>query len=116
MKRRRTHIGHQSWVLFTFALALKVLFAVSFAAAQATPHALLFDSDNLIETKRRIQANNAALIAPLTRLKRDADRALTVAPFSVTHKDIFPPSGNKHDYMSIAPYWWPNPNTPRSSV
>ncbi|HEX9263320.1 MAG TPA: alginate lyase family protein [Candidatus Binatia bacterium] len=112
MKRRRTHIGHQSWGLFTCALALKVLFAVSLAAAQATPHALLFDSDNLIETKRRIQANDAALIAPLTRLKRDADRALTVAPFSVTYKDIFPPSRNKHDYMSIAPYWWPNPNTP----
>ena len=23
-----------------------------------------------------------------------------------------PPSGNKHDYVSLAPYWWPNPNTP----
>jgi len=22
-----------------------------------------------------------------------------------------PPSGNKHDYMSLAPYHWPNPNT-----
>jgi hypothetical protein len=112
MKRRRTTIHHQLWRLLTSALALKVFFAVSFAAAQATPHALLFDSDNLIETKKRIQANDSALIAPLTRLKHDANRTLTVAPFSVTHKDIFPPSGNKHDYMSIAPYWWPNPNTP----
>jgi hypothetical protein len=23
-----------------------------------------------------------------------------------------PPSGNKHDYVSLAPYWWPNPKTP----
>jgi hypothetical protein len=22
-----------------------------------------------------------------------------------------PPSGDKHDYMSLAPYWWPNPAT-----
>jgi hypothetical protein len=24
---------------------------------------------------------------------------------------LAPPSGDKHDYMSIAPYWWPNPKT-----
>jgi hypothetical protein len=29
----------------------------------------------------------------------------------VINKDVTPPSGNKHDYMSQAPYWWPNPDT-----
>ena len=29
----------------------------------------------------------------------------------MTHKELAPPSGDKHDYMSIAPYWWPNPKT-----
>ena len=24
-------------------------------------------------------------------------------------KTITPPSGDKHDYMSQAPYWWPDP-------
>jgi len=27
-------------------------------------------------------------------------------------KQQIPPSGDKHDYMSQAPYWWPNPNSP----
>jgi hypothetical protein len=29
----------------------------------------------------------------------------------VTDKKAIPPSGDKHDYMSQAPYFWPNPNT-----
>ncbi|MDP4189356.1 MAG: alginate lyase family protein, partial [Bacteroidota bacterium] len=28
------------------------------------------------------------------------------------HKTQVPPSGSKHDYLSLAPYFWPNPNTP----
>jgi hypothetical protein len=26
-------------------------------------------------------------------------------------KDVTPPSGDKRDYMSLAPYWWPNPDS-----
>ena len=26
-------------------------------------------------------------------------------------KKATPPSGDKHDYMSLGPYWWPNPDT-----
>lgn len=33
----------------------------------------------------------------------------TKAPFhSVIYKTETPPSGDKHDYMSLAPYWWPD--------
>lgn len=31
--------------------------------------------------------------------------------YSVTHKTTTPPSGDKHDYLHPAPYWWPNPDT-----
>ena len=31
---------------------------------------------------------------------------------SVMDKDVTPPSGDKHDYMSQAPYWWPDPSKP----
>jgi hypothetical protein len=37
---------------------------------------------------------------------------MTEGPFSVMDKKETPPSGDKHDYMSLAPYWWPNPATP----
>ena len=38
-----------------------------------------------------------------------ADKALTHVPYSVTAKSSTPESGDQHDYMSIGPYWWPDP-------
>lgn len=37
---------------------------------------------------------------------------LAVEPPSVVRKRVVPPSGDVHDYLSIGPYWWPNPGTP----
>ena len=45
------------------------------------------------------------------QLLQKADKLLTVEPFSVVNKKGVPPSNSKHDYMSIGPYWWPNPDT-----
>ncbi len=44
-------------------------------------------------------------------LRKRADASLKAGPFSVINKKQIPPSGSKHDYISIAPYWWPNPKT-----
>lgn len=46
------------------------------------------------------------------KLIADADSLLGVEPKSVVMKDIMPPSGDKHDYMSQGPYWWPDPEKP----
>jgi hypothetical protein len=40
-------------------------------------------------------------------LRKAAEKALTNAPYSVVQKTKTPASGNKHDYYSIGPYWWP---------
>jgi hypothetical protein len=47
------------------------------------------------------------LVKPLLS---DANKALKQEPLSVTTKSKVPPSGDKHDFMSMAPYWWPDPN------
>ncbi len=46
------------------------------------------------------------------RLRNDADSILEVAynP-TVVDKPHAPGSGDKHDYMSLSRYWWPNPDT-----
>ena len=44
-----------------------------------------------------------------TSLLQQAQAALKFAPVSVMDKAVTPPSGDKHDYMSQAPYWWPDP-------
>jgi hypothetical protein len=97
----------------TFALIAFNLFAFGQRshAASETPRLFILKPTDLIESKRRIETNDSALLPAFNRLRRDADRALKSETFSVTHKEMAPPSGDKHDYMSIAPYWWPNPKT-----
>ena len=62
-------------------------------------------------TRQRIASGDSRLEPALASLRRDADRALAAGLYSVVDKDVTPPSGDKHDYMSMAPYWWPNPQT-----
>src|SRR6185369_12693959 len=48
----------------------------------------------------------------VAKLEREAQKLLTAGPFSVTSKAVTPPNGDKHDYMSQAPYFWPDPKSP----
>ena len=48
----------------------------------------------------------------LKALRREADKLLTVKPESVMEKTKTPPSGDKHDYLSISHYAWPDPSKP----
>ncbi|MGH1557471.1 alginate lyase family protein [Caulobacter segnis] len=41
-----------------------------------------------------------------------ADKALAGPVYSVVDKSRTPPSGDKHDYISMGPYWWPDPAQP----
>ena len=99
------------FLLMFLTLVALHLDAVSSLAAEESPRVFIWDGANLIDAKKRIQNNDAALVTALSRLRRDADRSLESKSFSVTHKDSAPPSGDKHDYTSTAPYWWPNPKT-----
>ncbi|MCF2948546.1 alginate lyase family protein [Paraglaciecola aquimarina] len=58
------------------------------------------------------QKGDVLLNRVVKSLVSKADKALTQAPVSVLDKTLTPPSGNKKDYMSVGPYWWPNPDTP----
>jgi len=46
------------------------------------------------------------------RLRKNAEISRRRGPYSVVYKDVLPPSGDKHDYLSYSRYWWPNPDTP----
>jgi hypothetical protein len=74
-------------------------------AADRPPRVFLLDAETLVEQKHHA---NGELV---TAVREAADRALKAGPFSVMDKDAVPPSGDKHDYMSQGPYWWPNPKT-----
>ena len=78
----------------------------------ASPATLLWRGDNMAGAKSRLHAGDAQLREAYDALLRDADVALTAGPFTVMDKHRVPPSGDKHDYMSLAPYWWPDSTKP----
>ena len=45
-------------------------------------------------------------------LKNKADKILAEPTLKITDVEITRPSGDPHDYISMGPYWWPNPDTP----
>jgi Alginate lyase len=71
-----------------------------------------WDFKQLIVNKQQLQKGNALLKPAYEQLLHNADSLLGYKPVSVMQKKDIPPSGNKHDYMSLAPYWWPDPNKP----
>jgi len=76
------------------------------------PRVFLLDAKKLEATKQQIRNGDPKLAPALAKLERDAQEALTAGFFSVTSKEVTPPSGDKHDYMSQAPYFWADPSKP----
>lgn len=98
-------------------LWLLLLAGFWFSARAAGPAASR--SDVFCADPKVLEANKASLAAgdsPLQpafrRLLADARRALESRTPSVMDKDRLPPSGDKHDYLSQAPYFWPDTNAP----
>lgn len=75
-------------------------------------HVITMDQTYLEYAKKRVADNDPVLKPAFEKLVNDAKAALLVKPESVTYKKITPPSGSKSDYMSLAPYWWPDPSKP----
>lgn len=77
---------------------------------QASPPAVFLLDAKQLERSRIAIKNGDKLVAPAwARLEREAQKALSAGPLTVMTKGVAPPSGDKHDYMSQAPYFWPDP-------
>ena len=95
------------------ALLLICLAAGHVILAQNTktdlPRVLLMDAQKLRDTRLGIQKGDKTFDAALAKIEADARKALREGTYSVTSKSMVPPSGDKHDYMSQAPYFWADP-------
>lgn len=67
----------------------------------------------LEKARQALAAGDPVLGGALKKLRQDAEKALLIAPGAVTEKQKLPPSGDAHDYMSLAPYFWPDPSKPK---
>jgi hypothetical protein len=82
-----------------------------YAAAPDGRRTFFLRPDILASLKQRRNSDPAVAAAYRSLIAR-ADKALAAGPWSVVDKKVVPPSGNKHDYLSLAPYWWPDPAKP----
>lgn len=71
---------------------------------------LLADTAVMRSSLEKIRLGDSLYTKALQTLKDEADAVFSERPLSVMTKTQTPPSGDKHDYMSQGPYWWPDPS------
>ena len=91
-----------------FLFAAYLLFAASFAFAQNAPQTIVFNGETLLRNRTAAEKGDA-----ITVIAKQAEKIVKAGKlYSVMDKEQIPPSGDKHDYMSQAPYWWADPSKP----
>ncbi|MFA6087111.1 alginate lyase family protein [Mucilaginibacter sp.] len=94
--------------------SLLVTAALIYAAtcpAQVKPadNFILLNGNTLAAYKQQYKAGDDCITKQVKALLKQADTLLKAENCSITFKkEKLPPTGNKHDYMSLAPYWWPD--------
>lgn len=98
------------------AVATAVTLTGTASAHQSDPHfrldlrapaTVVLDGSQLVKNQFGLIVGNKTLRTSLANLITQANSELTAGPWSVVNKTQVPPSGDKHDYLSYAPYWWP---------
>lgn len=100
----------QSW-LVAAVVAASLLRASCVRAATVPPDYFGAKPGSLATAKARIAVGDKDAARALKNLLEDAAEALRETPPTVTAKAKLPPSGDRHDYMSVAPYFWPDPKS-----
>ncbi|PWC14858.1 alginate lyase [Brenneria roseae subsp. americana] len=75
----------------------------------APAHPLIVALEDLNYSQQQVAANTPSFSAAYQTLIARADKALTHPVYSVMDKTLTAASGDKHDYYSFPPYWWPDP-------
>ncbi|MEX1381790.1 alginate lyase family protein [Lutibacter sp.] len=95
----------------------KILFVILlvcvFNTKATTNPFIRIDSSSLSKSKVLIENGTASeqTLAAYKKLIQNADKLLTIKNPTVIDKTVLPPTRNKHDYLSLSRYWWPNPET-----
>ena len=99
----------------SLAAGIILLLQAPGAGGQAPDAPLVFTmrAEALVRARELVRAKSASVTDAYAALIRDADKALAAPVVAVTDKHtLLPPSGNKHDYFSLSPYWWPDSTKP----
>ncbi|MET8129449.1 alginate lyase family protein [Streptomyces sp. NPDC005065] len=113
-ERPRRRLG----ALLTTVVALTAVLVPAASSAAATAHGhrppprvprtVVIDGHRVQQTKLRLDHGDRALRTAVDALTVKADSWLDQGPWTVVDKPKPAPSGDPHDYLSQAPYWWPS--------
>jgi hypothetical protein len=95
----------------TFLLSLVAIAFLQISYAQL-PNVFLISPQHIAAQKAKYKQGDATVVKEVAVVIDRANKVLTENPHSVVDKAMTPPSGSKHDYMSLAPYFWPDPSKP----
>jgi hypothetical protein len=100
-----------SFVLFVAPQSTIARAKVGTKTIASLPRVFLLDAKMLARLKGAASSDprKQKVVAAATTA---ADKVMQEGPFSVMQKGVVPPSGDKHDYMSQAPYFWADPTKP----
>lgn len=72
-----------------------------------------FNGELLDRLTEAYKARDPQAVKAVERVAAAAEKELLgMEPLTVTAKKVLPPSGDSRDYMSLSPYWWPDPEKP----
>ena len=94
-------------------LSLVLLSAAVCRAEQTPPQIFCSEGADMLAAKTAVQnGSDPAMKKFVAKAIKDADKLVEMKPPSVMDKAFTPPSGDKHDYASLSPYWWPDASKP----
>lgn len=79
------------------------------ALAKSAPDYVYYQQSQIDEIHQQLEANNPIYVDALKQVNADAQKILALPLDSVVNKPKPAPSGDLHDYLSLAPYFWPDP-------
>lgn len=102
----------QSMMLPMIAGTLTIVTCAALFSQTGIVRVFSMNPESLVRAQREMQNGNKAVVAMVKRLQKDADKVLELKTVSVMDKGVVAPSGDKHDYLSYARYYWPDPAKP----
>lgn len=91
--------------LITVTIGVCLLITTGAFAQNKSVNLAFGDYQQFLAKKQQMTKESKAYQSLVVR----ADKALKETDVSVMQKKRIAASGNKHDYLSLAPYWWPDP-------
>ncbi|WP_236254618.1 alginate lyase family protein [Mucisphaera calidilacus] len=99
-------------LLVLVAALLHAMLVSPAVMAQDLPQVYITDPARLAAVRERVRAGDPSLQRAMDELILLAEASMDKPMISVVEKPKAPPSGDFNDYVSLSPYWWPDPSKP----